>query len=50
LLLLDEPSMGLAPKLVLDTMRIIKRLNEQGRDDAGRQPLPSRFSGFRRGT
>ncbi|MEO7241660.1 MAG: ATP-binding cassette domain-containing protein, partial [Variovorax sp.] len=30
LLLLDEPSMGLAPKLVLDTMNIIKRLNEQG--------------------
>jgi branched-chain amino acid transport system ATP-binding protein len=30
LLLLDEPSMGLAPKLVLDTMKIIKRLNEQG--------------------
>jgi branched-chain amino acid transport system ATP-binding protein len=30
LLLLDEPSMGLAPKLVLDTMRIIKRLNAQG--------------------
>lgn len=29
-LLLDEPSMGLAPKLVLDTMRIIKRLNEAG--------------------
>ena len=26
-LLLDEPSMGLAPKLVLETMRIIKRLN-----------------------
>jgi len=26
-LLLDEPSMGLAPKLVLDTMRIVKRLN-----------------------
>ena len=30
LLLLDEPSMGLAPKLVVDTMKIIKRLNEQG--------------------
>ena len=29
-LLLDEPSMGLAPKLVLDTMRIVKRLNEEG--------------------
>lgn len=29
-LLLDEPSMGLAPKLVLDTMRIVKRLNQQG--------------------
>jgi branched-chain amino acid transport system ATP-binding protein len=29
-LLLDEPSMGLAPKLVLDTMRIVKRLNEAG--------------------
>ncbi|MBI1173505.1 ATP-binding cassette domain-containing protein [bacterium] len=29
-LLLDEPSMGLAPKLVLDTMRIIKRLNQEG--------------------
>jgi len=28
-LLLDEPSMGLAPKLVLDTMKIIKRLNEE---------------------
>ena len=30
ILLLDEPSMGLAPKLVLETMRIIKRLNEAG--------------------
>ncbi|MCD7060609.1 ABC transporter ATP-binding protein [Pelagibacterium xiamenense] len=30
LLLLDEPSMGLAPKLVLETMRIVKRLNEAG--------------------
>ena len=30
LLLLDEPSMGLAPKLVLETMRIIKRLNDAG--------------------
>jgi len=30
LLLLDEPSMGLAPKLVLETFRIIKRLNEAG--------------------
>ncbi len=30
ILLLDEPSMGLAPKLVLETMRIIKRLNETG--------------------
>jgi len=29
-LLLDEPSMGLAPKLVVETMRIIKRLNEAG--------------------
>jgi branched-chain amino acid transport system ATP-binding protein len=29
-LLLDEPSMGLAPRLVLDTMRIVKRLNEEG--------------------
>jgi branched-chain amino acid transport system ATP-binding protein len=29
-LLLDEPSMGLAPKLVLETMRIVKRLNEGG--------------------
>ncbi|WP_435105961.1 ABC transporter ATP-binding protein [Arhodomonas sp. AD133] len=29
-LLLDEPSMGLAPKLVTETMRIIKRLNERG--------------------
>jgi len=29
-LLLDEPSMGLAPKLVIDTMRIVKRLNEAG--------------------
>jgi len=28
-LLLDEPSMGLAPRLVLDTMRMIKRLNEE---------------------
>jgi len=28
-LLLDEPSMGLAPKLVLETMRIIKRLNQE---------------------
>jgi branched-chain amino acid transport system ATP-binding protein len=30
LLLLDEPSMGLAPKLVLNTMEIIKRLNQEG--------------------
>jgi branched-chain amino acid transport system ATP-binding protein len=29
-LLLDEPSMGLAPKLVTETMQIIKRLNEEG--------------------
>lgn len=29
-LLLDEPSMGLAPKLVSETMRIINRLNEAG--------------------
>jgi branched-chain amino acid transport system ATP-binding protein len=30
LLLLDEPSMGLAPKLVLETFKIIKRLNQGG--------------------
>ncbi|MEO6015511.1 MAG: ABC transporter ATP-binding protein [Devosia sp.] len=30
ILLLDEPSMGLAPKLVLETMGIVKRLNEAG--------------------
>ncbi len=30
MLLLDEPSMGLAPKLVLDTMRIVRRLNQTG--------------------
>ncbi len=29
-LLLDEPSMGLAPKLVSQTMRIVKQLNEAG--------------------
>lgn len=29
ILLLDEPSMGLAPKLVVEMMRIVKRLNEQ---------------------
>ncbi len=29
-LLLDEPSMGLAPKLVTETMKIVKRLNEAG--------------------
>jgi branched-chain amino acid transport system ATP-binding protein len=29
-LLLDEPSMGLAPKLVLETFRIIKELNRTG--------------------
>ena len=29
-LLLDEPSMGLAPKLVLETMGIVKRLNQAG--------------------
>jgi len=29
-LLLDEPSMGLAPKLVLETMRIVKELNQRG--------------------
>jgi len=30
ILLLDEPSMGLAPKLVLETMKIVQRLNEAG--------------------
>ena len=30
LLLLDEPSMGLAPRLVQDVMHIIERLNEAG--------------------
>lgn len=30
LLLLDEPSMGLAPLIVQDIMRIIKRLNDEG--------------------
>jgi branched-chain amino acid transport system ATP-binding protein len=30
ILLLDEPSMGLAPKLVIETMKIVKRLNEAG--------------------
>jgi branched-chain amino acid transport system ATP-binding protein len=30
LLLLDEPSMGLAPKLVIETMKIVKRLGEAG--------------------
>ncbi len=30
LLLLDEPSMGLAPRLVREIMRIIRRLNEAG--------------------
>lgn len=30
ILLLDEPSMGLAPMLVLETMKIVKRLNEAG--------------------
>jgi branched-chain amino acid transport system ATP-binding protein len=29
-LLLDEPSMGLAPKLVLETFRIIRELNQDG--------------------
>jgi branched-chain amino acid transport system ATP-binding protein len=29
-LLLDEPSMGLAPKLVLETFRIIRDLNREG--------------------
>ena len=29
LLLLDEPSMGLAPKLVVDTLKIVKRLNQE---------------------
>jgi branched-chain amino acid transport system ATP-binding protein len=28
-LLLDEPSMGLAPKLVLETLKIVKRLNQE---------------------
>lgn len=28
-LLLDEPSMGLAPRLVMETMKIIKRLNRE---------------------
>jgi len=30
LLLLDEPSMGLAPRLVQDVMRLIRRLNDTG--------------------
>ena len=30
LVLLDEPSMGLAPFLVKDIMRVVKRLNEEG--------------------
>ena len=30
LLLLDEPSMGLAPRLVQEIMRIVRRLNEAG--------------------
>jgi branched-chain amino acid transport system ATP-binding protein len=30
ILLLDEPSMGLAPKLVLETFRIIRELNKTG--------------------
>ncbi len=30
ILLLDEPSMGLAPKLVIETMKIVKRLNQAG--------------------
>ena len=30
IVLLDEPSMGLAPKLVIETMKIVKRLNEAG--------------------
>lgn len=30
IMLLDEPSMGLAPFLVTETMRIIKRLNDSG--------------------
>lgn len=28
-LLLDEPSMGLAPKLVVETLKIVKRLNQE---------------------
>lgn len=30
LLLLDEPSMGLAPLVVQDIFKVIRRLNEQG--------------------
>ena len=30
LLLLDEPSMGLAPLIVADIFKIIKEINEQG--------------------
>ena len=30
LVLLDEPSMGLAPFLVKDIMKVVKRLNEEG--------------------
>ena len=30
LLLLDEPSMGLAPMLVREIFRVIQRLNQQG--------------------
>ena len=30
LLLLDEPSLGLAPKLVVEIFRVIQRLNREG--------------------
>lgn len=30
LLMLDEPSMGLAPKVVNEVFRIIQKINEQG--------------------
>ena len=52
LLLLDEPSLGLAPKLVTEIFRIIKDLNERGAHRARRRAerahrAPARTDGVR---
>ena len=48
LLLLDEPSLGLAPKIVAEIFRVIGTLRDQGiADSAGRAKCPSGSANFR---